>query len=331
VNIGSLQVEGRAVLAPLAGYGDAPFRLLCKRYGAGLVYSEMVSSLGIKFRNTKTLAMLAIDPDEHPVSFQMFGARPDAMALAAEVLEQAGADAIDINMGCPEPKIVKSGSGSALLRDVPLIDSITTAVVRATRLPVTVKIRKGYVMEDDVTQEILAVCEKNGIAALAIHGSTAVQGRSGAKDWDVIARAKERAHIPIIANGGVKNAEDARRFLAHTGADLVMIGRAALGNPWIFEQVNDVLADRPIRQPGMEERFRIMREHVEREVLLKGPVTGIKEMRKHLAFYFHGLPEATRYRGRVNQIKTFEDLEAMLEDYLAVCRSHEQEADNGTR
>lgn len=319
MNIGPLKLDGRAFLAPLAGYGDSPFRILCRRYGAAMVYTEMVSSLGIKFSNTKTFGMLAFDPIERPVDFQMFGARPDAMAQAAEVLAKAGADAIDINMGCPEPKIVKTGAGSALLRDLPLVDAITSAVVRATRLPVTVKIRKGFLVDDNVTEEILAICEKNGVAALAIHGSTAVQGRSGLKDWDVIAATKAKATIPIIANGGIKKAEDAKNFLDYTGADYVMIGRAALGNPWIFEQINDVLGGRGPRKPGVDERFRVMQEHVDREVALKGEVIGVKEMRKHLAFYFKGLPEATTYRGRINQVKQADQLKKLLNEYRALC------------
>jgi tRNA-dihydrouridine synthase B len=274
-----------------------------------MVYTEMVSSLGIKFSNTKTFGMLVFDPVEHPVDFQMFGARPDAMAQAAEVLAKAGVDAIDINMGCPEPKIVKTGAGSALLRDLPLIDAITSAVVRATQLPVTVKIRKGFLLDDNVAEEILAICEKNGVAALAIHGSTAVQGRSGSKDWDVIAATKAKATIPIIA----------KKFLDYTKADYVMIGRAALGNPWVFEQINDVLNDRSPREPGIDERFRIMQEHVDREVTLKGEIIGVKEMRKHLAFYFKGLPEATTYRGRINQVKEADQLKKLLNEYRALC------------
>ncbi len=331
MRIGSLELEGRALLAPLAGYGDSPFRVLCRRYGAAMVYTEMVSSLGIKFNNAKTLEMLKFVPDEHPIDFQMFGARPDAMALAAEVLERAGADAIDINMGCPEPKIVKTGAGSALLKDLPQIDAITAAVVRATHLPVTVKIRKGFFLEDNVTEGILAICEKNGVSALTIHGSTAVQGRSGSKDWDVIAEVKSHATIPIIANGGVKKAADAKKFLDYTQADYVMIGRAALGNPWIFEQVNAVLCGAPAREPDLKERFRVMQEQVDREVALKGDVIGVKEMRKHLAFYFRGLPEATTYRGRVNQVKTVSQLKMLLDEYYVQCTQISEEVHNGVQ
>ncbi len=325
MNIGTLKLDGRAVLAPLAGYGDSPFRVLCRRFGAAMVYTEMVSSLGIKFDNVKTLEMLALDPEEHPIDFQMFGARPDAMAQAAQILAQAGADAIDINMGCPEPKIVKTGAGSALLKNLPLIDAITAAVVQATVLPVTVKIRKGFLLDDNVAGEILSICEKNGVAALAIHGSTAVQGRSGSKDWDVIAAAKARATIPIIANGGVKKAEDAKRFLEYTGADFVMIGRASLGNPWVFRQVNDILSGKAPCEPSLDERFAVMREHVDREVALKGEIVGVKEMRKHLAFYFRGLPEASAYRGRINQVKGYEQLKKLLDEYRALCKSADEE------
>lgn len=325
MKIGRLELHGRAFLAPLAGYGDSPFRILCRRSGAAMVYTEMVSSLGIRFRNAKTFEMLTFDPGEHPVDFQMFGARPDAMAEAAEVLTQAGADAIDINMGCPEPKIVKTGAGSALLRNLPLIDAITAAVVRSTVLPVTVKIRKGFLLDDNVTDGILAICEKNGVAALTIHGSTAVQGRSGSKDWDVIAAAKARATIPIIANGGVKKPEDAKRFLEYTGADFVMIGRASLGNPWVFGQINDVLDGKEPTEPSLEERFATMQEHAEREVALKGEVVGVKEMRKHLAFYFRGLPEATTYRGRINQVKGLDQLKKLLTEYHTLCQSAGEE------
>ncbi|MGB9666106.1 MAG: tRNA dihydrouridine synthase DusB [Candidatus Cryosericum sp.] len=325
MRVGSLELDGRALLAPLAGYGDSPFRLLCRRYGAAMVYTEMVSSLGIRFRNAKTFSMLAFEADEHPVDFQIFGARPDAMAEAAVVLAEAGVDAIDINMGCPEPKIVKTGAGSALLRNLPLIDAITSAVVRATPLPVTVKIRKGFLMDDNVAGEILAICEKNGVAALAIHGSTAVQGRSGSKDWDVIAATKAKATIPIIANGGVKKADDAKRFLEYTNSDFVMVGRAALGNPWVFEQINDVLAGKTPREPGVDERFDVMQEHVDREIALKGEVIGVKEMRKHLAFYFRGLPEATVYRNRINQIRSGDTLRELLNEYRSLCKSASEE------
>lgn len=325
MRIGGLELHGRAFLAPLAGYGDSPFRILCRRSGAAMVYTEMISSLGIKFGNTKTFEMLAFDPEEHPVDFQMFGARPDAMAEAAEALTRAGADAIDINMGCPEPKIVNTGAGSALLKNLPLIDAITLAVVRATALPITVKIRKGFLLEENVSEEILSICEKNGVAALAIHGSTAVQGRSGSKDWDVIAAAKALATIPIIANGGVKKAEDAKRFLDYTGADFVMIGRASLGNPWIFQQINDVLDGKKPTEPSLEERFAVMTEHAEREVVLKGEVVGVKEMRKHLAFYFKNLPEATTYRGRINQVKELDQLKELLTEYYTLCKSSGEE------
>jgi len=331
VKLGPLELKGRAFLAPLAGYGDSPFRVLCRRYGAAMVYTEMVSSLGIKFSNAKTFGMLAFEPGEHPVDFQIFGARPDAMAEAAELLAKAGADAVDINMGCPEPKIVKTGAGSALLRNLPLIDAITSAVVRATLLPVTVKIRKGFLIDDNVAEEILAICEKNGVAGLAIHGSTAVQGRSGSKDWDVIAAAKAKANIPIIANGGVKKAEDAKRFLDYTKADYVMVGRAALGNPWVFEQINDVLGGKIPREPDIDERFSVMQEHVDREVALKGEVIGVKEMRKHLAFYFRGLPEATTYRNRINQIKDAETLKELLNEYHALCAGTSEEVRHDAR
>ena len=331
MNLGPLRLDGRAFLAPLAGYGDSPFRVLCRRYGASMVYTEMVSSLGIKFSNAKTFSMLVFDVGEHPVNFQIFGARPEAMAEAADTLARAGADAIDINMGCPEPKIVKTGAGSALLRNLPLIDAITSAVVRATSLPVTVKIRKGFLIDDNVTEEILAICEKNGVAALAIHGSTAVQGRSGFKDWDVIAAAKAKATIPIIANGGVKKAEDAKRFLDYTGADFVMVGRAALGNPWVFEQINQVLGGEAPREPGIDERFNVMQEHVDREVGLKGEIIGVKEMRKHLAFYFRGLPEATMYRNRINQVKEVDKLKELLNEYHALCAGTSEEVGHDAR
>ncbi|HNW84161.1 MAG: tRNA dihydrouridine synthase DusB [Candidatus Cryosericum sp.] len=319
MRIGSLQLDGRAILAPLAGYGDSPFRVLCRRYGAAMVYTEMVSSLGIRFGNAKTMEMLAFDPAERPVDFQLFGARPDAMAQAASVLTEAGVDAVDINMGCPEPKIVKTGAGSALLKDLALVDAITAAVVRATSLPVTVKIRKGFQIDDNVVEDILGICEKNGVAALAIHGSTAVQGRSGAKDWDVIASAKEHAAIPVIANGGVKTAQDAQRFLAYTKCDYVMIGRAALGNPWVFEQINDILGGARPREIGIDERFSVMQQHVDLEIALKGETIGVKEMRKHLSFYFKGLPEATTYRGRINQITGAAELKGLLDEYHNIC------------
>lgn len=325
MRVGSLELDGRALLAPLAGYGDSPFRLLCRRYGAAMVYTEMVSSLGIRFRNAKTFSMLAFEAGEHPVDFQIFGARPDAMAEAAVVLAETGVDAIDINMGCPEPKIVKTGAGSALLRNLPLVDAITSAVVRATPLPVTVKIRKGFLMDDNIAGEILAICEKNGVAALAIHGSTAVQGRSGSKDWDVIAATKAKATIPIIANGGVKKADDAKRFLEYTNSDFVMVGRAALGNPWVFEQINDVLAGKAPREPDVDERFDVMQEHVDREIALKGEVIGVKEMRKHLAFYFRGLPEATVYRNRINQIRSGDTLKELLNEYRLLCKGASEE------
>lgn len=325
MTIGSLQLDGRAVLAPLAGYGDSPFRMLCRRYGAAMVYTEMVSSLGIRFGNAKTMEMLSFDPAEHPVDFQLFGARPDAMAQAASVLTEAGVDAVDINMGCPEPKIVKTGAGSALLKDLGLVDAITSAVVHATPLPVTVKIRKGFQIDDNVVEDILRICEKNGVAALAIHGSTAVQGRSGSKDWDVIASAKEHATIPVIANGGVKTAQDAQRFLDYTKCDYVMVGRAALGNPWVFEQINDIVAGRDPREIGIEERFAVMQQHVDLEIALKGELIGVKEMRKHLSFYFRGLREATTYRGRINQITTAAELKGLLNEYHDVCMNAGEE------
>lgn len=312
MKIGNLEIENPVFLAPMAGVTDLPFRLRCKRMGCGLVYTEMVSAKGILYNNSNTKELLRIDPEERPVAIQLFGSDPELLADMARKIEPY-ADIIDINMGCPAPKIVKNGEGSALMKDAALIGRIVKAVSSAIKKPLTIKIRKGFNPERVNCVEAAKIAEENGAAAIAIHGRTTDQYYSGEADWESIARVKESVAIPVIGNGDINSPEDAKAMLEQTGCDAVLIGRAAQGNPFLFRRCTEYLkTGKLLPETSIEERVSFALDHAREMAELKGEWLGIREMRKHLAWYTRGMPGAARLRLEINRAETMEDVERLF-------------------
>lgn len=311
--IGSVEIENPFILAPMAGVTDLPFRILCKEQGAGLLCTEMVSAKAISFHNKNTISLMQIDPVEHPVSMQIFGSEPELMAEVAKSIEDRPFDILDINMGCPVPKVVNNGEGSALLKNPELIAEIVRQVSSAIKKPVTVKVRIGFENVPVDVVEIAKRVEDVGAAAIAVHGRTRQQYYSGVADWDAIRRVKEAVSIPVIGNGDVDSPGKAEALMRETGCDGVMIGRAVQGNPWIFREMNHyfetgTLLERP---SGGEVREMILR-HARAQIELKGEFTGIREMRKHVAWYTSGMRHSAGLRRDSNQIASYEELETLL-------------------
>ncbi|MGI6012538.1 MAG: tRNA dihydrouridine synthase DusB [Ruminococcus sp.] len=315
--IGDVTLPNPLILAPMAGVTDLPFRLLCKEQGVGLLCTEMISAKAILYKNKNTKALMKILPQERPVSLQLFGSEPEVMGLIASQIEDEPFDILDINMGCPVPKVVNNGEGSALMKDPQRVRAIVTAVVRAVKKPVTVKIRKGFDGEHENAVEIAKIIEDCGAAAVAVHGRTREQYYSGKADWDIIRRVKEAVSIPVIGNGDVDSPKKAAALVEQTGCDGIMIGRAARGNPWIFRQICRYLETGELEPlPDRQEIGEMMLRHARLQVEIKGEYTGIREMRKHIAWYTAGLPHSSRMRGMVNEILALADLEAMIETYF---------------
>lgn len=313
-SLGGLALHGRAVLAPLAGVGNLVFRSICRKLGASLVCSEMMSCHGLMRHQPNTWRLLAVDPGEHPVSLQLFGADPEVMARACGVAAEAGADLVDLNFGCPAPKVVRHRGGSALLRDPELLQRIVAACVAACPRPVTVKIRLGW--DRDIAVELARRIEDAGAAALAVHGRTRSQGFSGTADWEAIARVVQAVKLPVIGNGDVRNGADAARLLAQTGCAAVMIGRASLGRPWVFRQVNHFLATgETLPEPEWPERLAVIREHHAGLKRIKNERTARLEMRRHTAWYLAGLPGAAAFRRQVNTCETEAEFLQLLETW----------------
>jgi len=316
MQIGKIKLVNPVILAPMAGVTDLPFRLLAKEMDCGLVYSEMVSDKGLVYKNCHTVEMLKIDDRERPVTMQIFGSDPESMARAAQFVEQAGADIVDINMGCPTPKIVKNGSGAALMCQPDLAYRIMVSVVETANVPVTVKFRKGWNNNSINAVEMAKLAEKAGIAAVAVHGRTREQFYSGQADWDIIRQVKESVGIPVIGNGDIVTPYDAQRMLIETGCDGLMIGRGAQGNPWIFRQVAQYLATGTIVPlPTEAERLSVLLRHLDMLVEHKGEYLGIREMRRHGAWYTKGLHHSSDLRLRFNQALCKEDFIAVIEEF----------------
>ena len=309
MKIGNVELKNAIALAPMAGVTDLPFRLLCKEQGCGLMYTEMVSAKALLYKNRNTKPLLETRPEEEPVAVQLFGSDPEIMSEMALQLEEGPYAIIDVNMGCPVPKIVNNGEGSALMKDPKLVEQILTALVRAIDKPVTVKIRKGFDDDHVNAVEIAKIAEACGVAAVAVHGRTRAQYYSGQADWDIIAQVKDAVKIPVIGNGDVDSPEKAKAILEQTGCDGVMIGRAAEGNPWIFREVVSYLTDGtiPARPTNREKRELILR-HAALQLEYKGEYTGVREMRKHLSWYTVGMPHSAHFRQTINTMEKMDEL-----------------------
>ena len=313
LTIGNVTLENNLILAPMAGVTDLPFRLLCREMGTGLVCSEMVSAKAIYYKNKNTESLLEIHEKERPVSLQLFGSHPELMAEMAKRIEERPFSILDINMGCPVPKVVNNGEGSALMKNPVLVGKIISAVAGAVKKPVTVKIRKGFDGEHVNAAEIARIAQESGAAAVAVHGRTREQYYAGSADWDIIRRVKEALTIPVIGNGDLTGPESAERMLRETGCDAVLIGRAARGNPWIFRQTIHYLeTGELLPRPSMEEVRTMMLRHAALLNEYKGEYTTVREMRKHVCWYTAGYPHSARLRERINEMETMEQLEEII-------------------
>lgn len=312
MNIGGLKIEGRAVLAPMAGVSDRAFREICVSFGAALVTGEMVSSKGLCYHDKKTVSLLTLSEEERPAGVQLFGDDPDCMAQSVELAMQYHPDFIDINMGCPAPKITSNGCGSALMKNPELCERITRAVTKVSPVPVTVKIRKGWNAESVNAVEVARRCEAAGAAAIAIHGRTREQMYAPSADWDIIRQVKQAVKVPVIGNGDVVSPESAAQMLEQTGCDAVMVGRAAEGAPWIFQRINAWL-DHSVQlpEPPVTTRMQVMLRHIRRMCELKGEGRAMREARHHASCYMRGLHGAPQLRRESGTLSTFEDAERL--------------------
>lgn len=313
LKIGSVTLDNNILLAPMAGVTDLPFRLLCREQEAGLVCMEMVSAKAILYKNKNTESLLTIHPQEGPVSLQLFGSDPKILSEMARQIEERPFSILDINMGCPVPKVVGNGEGSALMKQPKLVEEIVTAVVKAVKKPVTVKIRKGFNDTCVNAVEIARIAEQCGAAAVMIHGRTREQYYTGEADWEIIAKVKDKLSIPVIGNGDIKDGASAEAILRRTGCDGIMVGRAARGNPWIFRQIAAYLQDGTVLPAPEKEEIRAMiLRHAKMQLEYKGEYTGIREMRKHVSWYTAGMPDSARLRRTVNMVESFAALEELV-------------------
>ncbi len=315
LKIGNVTLQNNIALGPMAGVTDLPFRLLCKEQGAGLICMEMISAKAIYFNNKNTMELMEIHPEECPVSLQLFGSDPDIIADMAKCIEDRPFAILDINMGCPVPKVAGNGEGSALMRNPKLVAEIVEKTARAIQKPVTVKIRKGFNENEVNAVEIAHIAEECGAAAVAVHGRTREQYYSGKADWDIIAQVKQRVKIPVIGNGDIVDGRSAKAMLEQTGCDGLMIGRGAQGNPWIFREMLHYLNTGELMAPASnEEKAAVIKRHIELMMQYKGDYIGVREMRKHLAWYSIGMPNSAQFRNAVNLMETKEELMAGVEE-----------------
>ena len=317
MKIGNVQLDNEVFLSPMAGVTDLPFRTICKEKGCGMLYTEMINAKALCYDDENTKKMLRMDKDEHPVAVQIFGSDPEFMGKAAIIMNQYPNEILDINMGCPAPKVIKNGDGSALMRNPKLAAEVLTAVVKNSEKPVTLKIRKGWDDDSVNAVEIAKIAEECGISALAIHGRTREQFYSGKADWDIIAEIKQAINIPVIGNGDVFEVEDAVNMLEKTKCDAIMIGRGAQGNPWIFNRINHYMkTGKILPEPTLEEKITTAIRHMNLAVAEHGDYVAVREMRKHIGWYLKGLKNSDKYRDQINKITDYKEVIAMLEEYM---------------
>lgn len=315
LQIGNVTLENNLILAPMAGVSDLPFRLLCREQGAGLVCMEMVSAKAILYKNRNTEELLTIDPKEHPVSLQLFGSDPDIISEIAKQIEERPFDILDLNMGCPVPKVVNNGDGSALMKNPRLAGEIIEKTARAIKKPLTVKIRKGFDDAHVNAVELAHIAQESGAAAVAVHGRTREQYYAGHADWDIIRQVKEAVSIPVIGNGDIRTPEDVAAMAEQTGCDGYMIARGAEGNPWIFRQILHYFeTGEHLSRPDFSEVTEVLLRHAKMQIDCKGDYTGIREIRKHAAWYTAGYRNSSKLRGRINEVENYEQLEALFRE-----------------
>ena len=315
LQIGNVTLENNLILAPMAGVSDLPFRLLCREQGAGLVCMEMVSAKAILYKNRNTEELLTIDPKEHPVSLQLFGSDPDIISEIAKQIEERPFDILDLNMGCPVPKVVNNGDGSALMKNPRLAGEIIEKTARAIKKPLTVKIRKGFDDAHVNAVELAHIAQESGAAAVAVHGRTREQYYAGHADWDIIRQVKEAVSIPVIGNGDIRTPEDVAAMAEQTGCDGYMIARGAEGNPWIFRQILHYFeTGEHLARPDFSEVTEMLLRHAKMQIDCKGDYTGIREIRKHEAWYTAGYRNSSKLRGRINEVENYEQLEALFRE-----------------
>lgn len=317
MRIGNVQLENEVFLSPMAGVTDLPFRTICKEKGCGMLYTEMINAKALCYDDENTKKMLKMEKDEHPVAVQIFGSDPEFMGKAASIMNRYPNEILDINMGCPAPKVVKNGDGSALMRNPKLAAEVLSAVVKNSEKPVTLKIRKGW--DDDCINavEIAKIAEECGISALAIHGRTREQFYSGKADWDIISEIKQAINIPVIGNGDVFEVQDAVNMLEKTKCDAIMIGRGSQGNPWIFKRINHYMkTGEVLPEPTLEEKITTAIKHMNLAVAEHGEYVAVREMRKHIGWYLKGLKNSAKYRDQINKITDYKEVIVMLEEYM---------------
>ena len=317
MKIGNVELNNKVFLSPMAGVTDLPFRLICKEQNCGMLYTEMINAKALCYDDENTKKMLKIEKEEHPVAVQIFGSDPEFMGRAAQIMNQYPNEILDINMGCPAPKVVKNGDGSALMKNPKLAEEVLKAVVKNSTKPVTLKIRKGWDDNSINAVEIAKIAEACGISALAIHGRTREQYYSGKADWDIITDIKNAISIPVIGNGDVFTVEDAQNMLEKTKCDAIMIGRGAQGNPWIFKRINHYMQTGEILpEPTLEEKINTAKKHLNLAIREHGEYVAVREMRKHIAWYLKGLKGSAKVRDEINKITSYEEVVRRLDEYM---------------